>query len=74
MQDPYPRKLYLDKAEVMELLSMDRLTFDRFYKTTPGFPRSVVGPGIGPKRLRWNKDDVYAWLRLNWKTPPAPAS
>jgi predicted DNA-binding transcriptional regulator AlpA len=63
VRDEHPGKLYLTKRDVMTLISMDRNTFDRFYDERPDFPRAIQFGG-GPKRQRFKKELVYAWLLL----------
>ena len=68
MNDPFPRRELLGKAEVRELLGFGRTAFDQWLKSDDarGFPKPVR-IGETPKGrpvLKWKKSLVMAFIDL----------
>ena len=77
--DPFPGKELLDRAEVRQLLGMERSTFERWLKSEIArmFPRPVTIDVVGKKKrpvLKWRKHQVLSFIDLLPDAPPGAES
>lgn len=74
--DPYPRRLWLGRKEIMSLLGFDRSTWYEFRRDpTTGFPAPLDAGATasGARRERWDKAEIYRWMLSRPRVQPGDA-